>query len=86
MDVGVPRVGNIGDIGLEVTLVVFGVEVTLMTLSWKGCWCPQGGEHWWHWVGSDVGGIGAEVTLVTLSWKRCWCPQGGGTLLALGLK
>ena len=37
----------------------------LVTLSWEGRWCPQGGEHWWHWVGSDAGdpNVGTLVTL-----------------------
>ena len=69
--------GDVGGIGSEVTLVALGLEE---------CWCPQSMGCWWHWVGSDIGGIGVGGTLVSPKWGTLvalglegrWCPQSGG--------
>ena len=48
-----------------------------MAMGLKGRWCPQNGGRWWHWVGSDIGGIGVGGMLVSPKY---------GMLVALGLE
>ena len=67
-DVGVARVGNIGGVGVGNDVGGIGLEVTLVALRLKGPWCPQGGEHWCHWV---------EGTMVALGLKNVGVPSFG---------